>query len=132
MLKTNLTNATLLLIVILTLGLAVSGQTLAETVELTDSKPCGAPEFAKSVTLTGVVKKRWFHENETTVNGIVLATKDDTRYYINVDAEFIGDHYSGNTNDSISEIFKVGSRVKLTTDLCGKIYVARRVKVLKR
>ena len=121
----------LLLVMVLGISAVANGQTLAEAVELTDGKPCGAPEFAKSVTLTGVVKKRWFHENETTVNGIVLATKDDTRYYINVDAEFIGDHYSGNTNDSISEIFKVGSRVKLTADLCGKIYVARRVKALK-
>ena len=106
-------------------------RTLAESIDLTGGELCGDPQFAKSVTLIGTVMRRSFAEDEITPSGFVLRDRKDLRYYINIDSEFLSEHFSAGTNESLIDVLTVGKYLRVTTDVCGKIYVARRVKVVK-
>ncbi len=107
------------------------GDTLGESVDLSSGTLCGDPQFTTIQILTGVVKKRVFGESETILKGIVLADAKDQRHYLNIDHDFLADTYSGNTIDSISEDLMIGTHIRAKVDVCGRIYVLRRIKVVK-
>lgn len=103
---------------------------MSESVDLTDGKPCGAPanKFIQTETIVGKVVKRDFAENETVLKGVVLADKKDQSYYVNIDSAFISDHQSGNFVDDLSDVLTIGNWIRVKADVCGKIYLAVRVK----
>lgn len=122
------------LLLVLAIGAAAQKERMSELVDLTDGKPCGAPanKFITTETIVGKVVKRDFAENETILKGIVLADKKDQSYYVNIDADFLHEHQSGNFVDDLSDVLTIGNWVRVKADMCGKIYLAVRVKTVKQ
>lgn len=107
------------------------GVMMAEAVDLTDGNICGSGnKFIRTDTLTGTVMSRQFADDQMNLNGIVLRDRKDLRYFVNIDAIYLADQTAG-LGDNLSDLLTVGSYVRVKADVCGKIYVMRRVKRLK-
>lgn len=125
-------------LMLLVLVAGAAAQRLSENVDLTDGKPCGAVSAGgenKSITtetLVGrVVKRDFFGDSQTILSGVTIQDKKDVRYYVNIDHDFVAAHSSGNTVDDLSDILGMDKLVRVKADVCGKIYLAVRVKAIK-
>lgn len=116
----------------LALGQLKKGETyMAETVDLTDGNICGSGnKYVRTDTLTGTVMRREFADDQLNLNGIVLRDRKDLRHFINIDAEYLSDQTAG-LGENLSDLLTVGSYVRVKADVCGRIYVMRRMKRLR-
>lgn len=105
------------------------GGTLAEANEITGAPVCG--DAVGRFVMVGTVMKRTYDDDEITPNGFVLREQGDDRTYINLDVDYMRDSMSGGTIGSIADAVKKGRQLRVQVDLCGKIYTARRLKILK-
>ncbi len=109
---------------------AIAGS-MAESVDLTDGHLCGVDrKFVTSATLTGTVVKRQFASDELHLNGIVIRDRKDERQFVNIDDEYLADQ-TGMLTGNLSTVLLVGKHVRVSADVCGRIYVMRRVKSLR-
>jgi hypothetical protein len=109
-----------ILLTILFLALAASGQKsgrLGEDMDLTGTA-CGDARFAKKVIFTGTVMRREFAEDEITPLGIVIRDRKDDRTYINVDFEYLNEHFSGGTIASLTDILSKGRYLLVVAYQC--------------
>jgi len=84
----------------------------------------------QAVPIDGVIMKRNFDENEMTLIGVVVREKDDQRYFVNIDSEYVAGRGRWVPSE-LSSILSKGRRVKIWVYGCGAagmMFWARTVK----
>ena len=79
--------------------------------DLASKDVCTDPETHK-IPVDGVVVKRNFADDEMTLIGVVIREKDDRRYFVNIDSDYVAGkgHY---VPFELSSILTKGRRVKI-------------------
>lgn len=133
----------------LALSLVLLGNVTAQTTKKTTSKPVVIKKAARVVTMSdlaskhvcvdptkhtvpvdGVIVKRNFDDNEMTLIGVVVREKDDQRYFVNIDSEYVAGKGRWVPSE-LSSILTKGRRVKIWVYGCGAagmMFWARTVK----
>jgi hypothetical protein len=117
---------------LLAIGVSAQKQPQIETMDLAGA-PCGVKGGAPWIgheTLTGWVVKRNFMDDETTLANVIIKDAKDRRSTVNFDVEFLD--ASRQLEPALADALVKGAYVRFETDVCGRIYMARRVKVLKQ